>query len=274
MGISRGAIKLIAMALKDRTPGGTVLTFGVQSVDGGRNDVIAAMASANNGSTTAASEPLGADASLPGQRIHQRELFSLLGFAATESLDCYDAESPTHIVDLNRPLPPALRGRFDLVYDGGTIEHCFNAPQAMMNVVSALAPGGRVIHHVPMNNWVDHGFYQLSPTVFFDFYDANGFIDPRMKLHFMGRRRESFAVYDPENDPRLPYSFGSKMQCLSFFTAEKSRDAGHTEIVFPLQRRYREAFGGETKARPRKRGFARLKDSILKRTIRLRASRI
>lgn len=272
MGISRGAIKLIAMALKDRARVGRVLTYGVQSIDGRRSDVIAAMESANSGSTTAVSERLGAV--VPGEPIHQRELFSLLGFAATESLDCYGVESPTHIVDLNRPLPPELIGRFDLVYDGGTIEHCFNAPQAMINVVSALAPGGRVIHHVPMNNWVDHGFYQISPTLFFDFYGANGFIDPRMKLHFMGRKRESFAEYDPDNDPRLPYSFGSKVKCLTFFTAEKSRDAGNPEIVFPLQRRYREAFGGETKARPRKRGFARLRDSILKRTIRLRASRI
>jgi hypothetical protein len=26
-----------------------------------------------------------------------------------------------------------------------------------------------------MNNWIDHGFYQLSPTVKFDFFEANGF---------------------------------------------------------------------------------------------------
>ncbi len=67
MGISRGAIKLIAMALKDRARVGRVLTYGVQSIDGRRSDVIAAMESANSGSTTAVSERLGAV--VPGEPI-------------------------------------------------------------------------------------------------------------------------------------------------------------------------------------------------------------
>ena len=79
MGISRGAIKLIAMALKDRTPGGTVLTFGVQSIDGGRSDVIAAMKRANNGSNIAAPDAVRAVAPSADKRLHQSELFSMLG---------------------------------------------------------------------------------------------------------------------------------------------------------------------------------------------------
>jgi hypothetical protein len=40
-----------------------------------------------------------------------------------------------------------------------------------------LRPHGTVIHIVPCNGWVNHGFYQISPTLMFDYYGAAGF-DP------------------------------------------------------------------------------------------------
>src|SRR6185312_13201744 len=36
-----------------------------------------------------------------------------------------------------------------------------------------LRPMGWFVHIGPMNNWVDHGFYQFSPTFWFDWLSEN-----------------------------------------------------------------------------------------------------
>lgn len=46
-----------------------------------------------------------------------------------------------------------------------------------------LRPGGTVIHIVPCNGWVNHGFYQISPTLMFDYYQAAGFEPLLSALH-------------------------------------------------------------------------------------------
>lgn len=76
------------------------------------------------------------------------------------------------IVDLN--YPQEYLGRFDLVLDPGTTEHCFNIGQALMTAASAVKQGGRILHLSPMT-MVNHGFYNLCPTLFHDFYTQNGF---------------------------------------------------------------------------------------------------
>jgi len=239
MGISRGASKLIASALGGSGPRGRAITFGVQRVE--TDD---------------------------GGHIHQDELFGRLGFGRVESIDYYPDEKPTHVLDLNLPVPADLRGQFDLVYDGGTMEHCFNAPQVMRNAVSLAASNGLVIHHVPMNNWVDHGFYQFSPTLFFDFYGAAAFEDLQMKIHFVARHRESYLPYDPRIDLPVPYVVGGGRKVLIFFSARKTASAKSGESGFPIQGRYRTTFGGERAASAsavRKTFSGRLRASLRKR---------
>jgi SAM-dependent methyltransferase len=64
-------------------------------------------------------------------------------------------------------------GQFDLVIDPGTLEHCFNIGQALMNAANAVKLGGYILHLSPMN-MPNHGFYNLSPTLYHDFYSQNG----------------------------------------------------------------------------------------------------
>jgi len=239
MGISRGASKLIASTLGKSGPRRRAITFGVQRVE--TDD---------------------------GREIHQDELFGRLGFATVESIDYYPDEKPTHVLDLNLPVPADLRGQFDLVYDGGTMEHCFNAPQVMRNAASLAASNGLVIHHVPMNNWVDHGFYQFSPTLFFDFYGAAAFEDLQMKIHFVARHRESYLPYDPRIDLPVPYAAGGRRKVLIFFSARKTASVKSGEPGFPIQGRYRTTFGGERAASAsavRKTFSGRLRASLRKR---------
>jgi len=100
--------------------------------------------------------------------------FECLGYDEALSSDKSAYEASEVIHDLNEPTPPPeWIGQFDVVYNNGTIEHVFNVPNALNSCHELLKPNGVVIHAGPANNTVDHGFYQLSPTLFFDYYRAN-----------------------------------------------------------------------------------------------------
>jgi hypothetical protein len=108
-----------------------------------------------------------------GDIVDTRSLFAALGMR----LDCVDVQTGfgvDRVVDLNDKLPSDLVGRYSMVIDPGTIEHCFNIGQAMMNAAQALAVGGFVVHVNPLSMF-NHGFYNLNPTFYHDFYGDNGF---------------------------------------------------------------------------------------------------
>ena len=97
------------------------------------------------------------------------EFFEKIG----SKLDCVDivaSRGVERIVDLNYPED---LGQYDLVIDGGTIEHCFMAGQAILNAAGAVKPGGRIMHGTPMS-MVNHGFWNVCPTLYYDFYTQNG----------------------------------------------------------------------------------------------------
>lgn len=77
------------------------------------------------------------------------------------------------ICDLNQPLADELYNQFDIVFDGGTLEHCFNVDQAIMNILGMAKVDGYVIHSNPLI-LINHGFYNFSPTFYHDFYTQNG----------------------------------------------------------------------------------------------------
>ncbi|MGE3622610.1 MAG: hypothetical protein AB7H77_01870 [Bdellovibrionales bacterium] len=108
--------------------------------------------------------------------VSDQDVFGWMGFDRVESLDYSDFEGATHVVDLNKDLlPPGLSGGFDVVLDSGTLEHVFHLPNAIKNTLSLLKIGGRMIFLTPSSNHLDHGFYMFSPTLFADYFAANGF---------------------------------------------------------------------------------------------------
>ncbi|CAO3441342.1 hypothetical protein [Azospirillum endophyticum] len=119
-----------------------------------------------------ANSPYTSEPQLAGDLI-----LAWLGFETVQSVDASGFEGAEHVFDLNRPgLLEATRRRYDLIFDAGTLEHVFHLPNALANVAECLEEGGIVLHTLPMNNAVDHGFYQFSPTLFADWYSANQFI--------------------------------------------------------------------------------------------------
>ncbi len=109
----------------------------------------------------------------PTRIVESVHFFALLGFDL-EVLDVVEARGGELLHDLNEPVPQRLHARYALVVDPGTLEHCFNIAQAAKNVAEMVAPGGCAFHGNPLNMY-NHGFYNLNPTWYSDFYAANGF---------------------------------------------------------------------------------------------------
>lgn len=104
-----------------------------------------------------------------------------LGARQVSAMDISGYEGANIVHDLNRPVPPELHERFDLVVDGGTLEHVFHVPVAMETVMKITKVGGHVVIFTNINNLVGHGFYQFSPELFFRvFAQENGFEVKRM----------------------------------------------------------------------------------------------
>ncbi|MGA1868173.1 MAG: hypothetical protein ACMUJM_06455 [bacterium] len=65
--------------------------------------------------------------------------------------------------------------RYDLVLDTGTLKHIFETRKVFKHLNMALKEEGYIIQMVPSNNYVDHGFYQFSPTLLADYYACNNY---------------------------------------------------------------------------------------------------
>lgn len=108
------------------------------------------------------------------------------------TLDCIDIHASRGVermVDLNLPVD---LGDYDLVIDAGTIEHCFNIAQAIINAAQAVNVGGHIFHSPPLT-MINHGFYNICPTFFHDFYTQNGFEIE----HMSGYTKDKSGPVDP-----------------------------------------------------------------------------
>jgi SAM-dependent methyltransferase len=152
-----------------------------------------------------------------------------LGFDRQVVLDVSDYEDADIVDDLNIPVP-AGTPKFDFVVDNGTIEHCFNVGQALMNCANICAVGGVIFHNNPAN-WFNHGFWNFSPCTFFDFYEANGF-SVRVFLRDCGNGKSRELEYKPKVTKILP-----QRRYVIHAICKKIEDK---PLKFPMQRRYTE----------------------------------
>jgi hypothetical protein len=125
-------------------------------------------------------------------------LFAALGAQEILSLDASAYEGAQIIHDMNVPVPSNLQERFDVVFDGGTLEHVFNFPIALRNAMQMVSSGGHLILHTPANNYFGHGFYQFSPDLFYRALSPeNGFMIRQMIACEMFPYGSWFEVPDP-----------------------------------------------------------------------------
>jgi SAM-dependent methyltransferase len=127
------------------------------------------------------------------------EMLHFLGAKEVRSFDACNYEQATDIHDFNLALEDKYRDYFDLVIDGGTLEHVFNVQIAFANAMQMIRPGGRYLGLTPTNNFCGHGFYQFSPEFYFRvFTTANGFQLEHVVAHEDIPEAPWFCVIDPD----------------------------------------------------------------------------
>lgn len=158
------------------------------------------------------------------------------GAREVDSIDASDYEAATLIHDMNRPWPADAPGRdpYDAVLDFGCLEHVFDFPTAWRNCVQLCRPGGHLLHALPCNNLVGHGFYQFSPELFFNLYQpARGFELRALLLALRGEDRYWWAVADPmQLGRRVTLQHGHEAYLL---VLARKRDDAPVELVEPPQ---------------------------------------
>lgn len=76
--------------------------------------------------------------------------------------------------DLNEiQFDPAYDSQYKVAYNHGTAEHIFEIARVFRYMHDATHVGGLMIHEGPFTGWIDHGFYGLQPTLFWDVAAAN-----------------------------------------------------------------------------------------------------
>lgn len=86
--------------------------------------------------------------------------------------------------DLNGPLK--LPRQYDVVINHGTAEHVFNIAHVFKSMHDATVAGGYMVHESPFTGWVDHGFYNLNPTLFYDLAAANEYELISLSVYWIG----------------------------------------------------------------------------------------
>lgn len=174
MGITRVAAEFLVQARLDGVDFGDSLTIGRQWLVLSPYELLRLLKSKDLLPPSTNSESFIKDiAQIP---YYADPFFRTLGARKVEAMDISSFEGAQILHDLNLPIPSQLKERFDLVFDGGTLEHIFHFPNAIKNYMEMVKKGGRLMIFTVANNFTGHGFYQFSPELFYRiFTPANGF---------------------------------------------------------------------------------------------------
>jgi hypothetical protein len=105
---------------------------------------------------------------IPKENFSEYLFDILLGAKCIHSIDVSDYQGSQIVWNLNDPIPSSLANSYDVIIDSGTLEHISNFSCALKNLFAILVSNGIYYFGLPCNNWINHGFFQFSPTLFID----------------------------------------------------------------------------------------------------------
>jgi SAM-dependent methyltransferase len=184
MGIDAHGFRFLEYVLRANGPMKATLTVGHQALDVPEREV---------------RDYLGMTASrkCAVSRYIDDLLVEEFGATSVASVDASSYESATYVRDLNLELEPTFP-KFDTIIDAGTLEHVFDVRTGFGNINRCCKVGGQILHILPANNFVGHGFYQFSPEFFYSLYsEARGFEDTEVYLADLGRLNAWWKVVPP-----------------------------------------------------------------------------
>src|SRR5262245_35551311 len=190
MGLDVHNLTLLRLARERGCDFSRVLTIGRQSLQLEDNELIAFLRSIDRPDL---GENIGV---IKGDGYCEGLLKAVFGATVVESIDASAFENASIVHDMNLPL--VVSKQYSAVLDFGCLEHVFNFPVAISNVIRACDLGGRILHALPSNNFCGHGFYQFSPEVFFNIYsNERGFADTTVFLVELGGQARWYKVRSP-----------------------------------------------------------------------------
>lgn len=131
---------------------------------------------------------------------YAEEYFRTVGAKEIHSFDNSDYEGATHVHNLNQEIPEQYKKQYNVVFDGGSLEHVFNFPTAIKNCMEMVQVGGYYLAITPANNFMGHGFYQFSPELFYSIFNAgNGYELVRIIAFEDRPNSEWYSVKSPES---------------------------------------------------------------------------
>lgn len=181
MGMMKDEIIMLAKLITDNSIS-SCLMLGVQSLLASLNDIESGFIKFSVNYNVLKYEKLKLKYNVTAVDV----LSTLHGITKVDALDFSDYEGANIIYDLNNnPDCCMIKQKYDLVIDGGTLEHVYNVQNAINNMNAFVKNKGYIYHLLPCAGWVNHGFYSFSPCFFVDTYkEKSGFMLDECKLCF------------------------------------------------------------------------------------------
>lgn len=223
MGIDLNSVQLLIRARKDGISFTNMATFGRQRLLGDRDVLVSVL----RGSGYDVPVDLARKLRDPATE-YAEDFFRLLGAERICAIDFSDFEGAQILHDMNHPIPNSLIDSFDLVLDGGTLEHIFDLPTSLRNAAQMVRPNGWFISLTQTNNFCGHGFYQFSPELFYRFFCLeNGYKTEECLIWEDIPRSIFYRVPDPDavqTRINLTSKFGTYMMVRARRIGQANRD--------------------------------------------------
>jgi len=186
----------------------------------------------------------GIDVTRPLEEFSKHIFCEVCGAKSCDALDVSEYQGAKLICNLNLPLSQEHYEQYDVVIDAGTLEHLSNTPVAINNIFMLLGENGIYYFANPCNGWVDHGFFQFSPTFYKDLTFDNDKLIELVNLNLA------------EGTSKLDVMKIENLRLTSFVTSHKKlnvsgiiRKVSRGEIKFDfIQAKYREWHNRDSKA--------------------------
>ncbi len=154
--------------------------------------------------------------------ISDKLFFGAFGVEKVDSVDIdssRDGSTYSHDLNMQGLLMSVGGAKYDLVIDGGLMEHVFDVKSVLLNMNDVCDVNGYMIHILPGNNTLDHGFYQFSPTLFRDYYLANKYelIDIKLLELRKNMYSEPGSAFDDRYDSYRYYDYSPRLMAKCSF---------------------------------------------------------
>jgi hypothetical protein len=219
MGIDINAAQLLMRARRSGVSFDSFVSFGRQTLYA-RKDILLSLLREQKWDVTDEQR----DSLLAPSGSTADEFLRILGAKEILAVDASDYEGAAIVHDMNTPIDARHAGRFDAVFDGGTLEHVFNFPVGIANAMRLVRTGGHYLAATPANNFFGHGFYQFSAELYYRiFSEENGFRIESMVVWEESSGSPYYEISDPAA-VRSRVEFVSRRPTYLFIQARKIAD--------------------------------------------------